>query len=267
MPVSEADPVIEKWFAHAPEMRLLEVFCDPASRALVRCWGALLNEVDEATAELSNVAVAQAKLAWWGDELLHGARGAGRHPLVRALFSFDTARAIDANRWSDIVLAALATTQDESTPVDIDAVVGSGLPLAQAIAAVETSLLGSDPDAAGIAIGACVRALRRGLRAGGELRLRWPLTLVARHQQAQVDLRGSSDDSSARALVADYAQGLAARLRDAGGGNVLRQSRRLHDLHLLNGWTRSRLDRTEIPSLSSLWCHWRAARSARRSPA
>jgi hypothetical protein len=262
--VIEAQPYVDKWLAREPEMRVAEAFAARERRELLQLWSTLLNEIEEAVAELREVSVAQAKLAWWGDELLQATHGGARHPLVRALFGIEAVRNVPAERWSDLALAAIAAAQDEAIPIDVDGLIRARMPLASAIATVEATLFDAAVIAADIAVAARVRALRRALITRAAVRLPIPMTLVARHQRAQLDLSPETPDRDASALIADLAQGLLGGFDAPATGNSHRRARRLHDIDLLRSWSQRSIHRTEIPRLTSLWLHWRAARSARQ---
>jgi hypothetical protein len=262
--VTDAQPYVDKWLAREPEMRLADVFAVREQRAALQLWWTLLNEIDEAVSELREVSVAQAKLAWWGDELLQGTAGEARHPLVRALFAVEAARRVPAECWSELALAAIAAAQDDATPIDVDGLVRARMPLASAIATVETMVFDAAATAADIAVAARVRALRRALITRAAVRLPIPLALVARHQRAQLDLSNPGAERETAPLIADLAQGLLDALDAPAAGTSYRRARRLHDIHLLRSWSRQSTARFEIARLASLRLHWRAARAARQ---
>jgi hypothetical protein len=79
------DSFLDKWRARWPEWQMAEVFVPPARRAIAVTWFALLQEFEDAMNIAGDPMPADAKLAWWGEELRDWARQRSRHPLGRVL--------------------------------------------------------------------------------------------------------------------------------------------------------------------------------------
>lgn len=243
---------VEKWLAAQPEMRLLEVFCPPPQRTLLRAWGALLHELGETCFELADPGVARTKLAWWAQDL--GAGAGGRHPLSLAIFGHAQAQAIDADAWRRLALGGASLLDSDHQPPSLDAALAEIEPLAQAIAGIEGRLFGEATDPRDVAVHLqCTRSLR-GLLGSFPERTRLPR-----------DLPG--DGASAGALRA-YAVLLAEARAPGAGGGLLAQMRRAADgrrLQALAKWGEP-AQALAISPWRALWLAWRAGRRALRSP-
>ena len=92
------DSFLEKWRARWPEWSVAEVFVAPARRDIVVAWFALLQEFEDVLNIAGDPLPADAKLAWWGEELRGWASQRSRHPLGRRLepVRADWARLADA---------------------------------------------------------------------------------------------------------------------------------------------------------------------------
>ena len=133
------DNFLEKWRSRWPEWQVAEVFVPQNQRQLAVAWFALLQEFEDIMNIAGDPLPADAKLAWWGEELRDWARRRSRHPLGRILEPhvapwFELAEQLP-------VLQQLRKTEDVETALRVS------LPLAQAMAAVEGQLFGGVADA------------------------------------------------------------------------------------------------------------------------
>jgi phytoene synthase len=79
------------------------LFLEPARRRAITALYAFCREVDDIADEVSDVAVARTKLAWWRTEVANLFAGHPQHPVTRALAPFvDTCR-LDAARMNEII--------------------------------------------------------------------------------------------------------------------------------------------------------------------
>ena len=250
--MTEADGYIAKWLARKPDLELALLFCPAPQRRLAALWGALTNELDASVFDLSDANVAQAKLAWWGEELGRGSNGEARHPLAREFFEQAATREIVPARWPALAHAGLRLVLDESSPADSIASVARMLGFARELAAIESSLFAVETPPAALAI---ERLL--GLWPQGDAvpsRLRWPLQLRARHQVG-------ANDCASDALRRDYASELAALLELSRGGWVLRRCITALALKRTRELAQGR-EAVAPQRWRTLWAIWRAARGA-----
>lgn len=252
--MSEADSYIAKWLAREPEMELAQVFCPVAERPLFALWGALLNELDEAVFDLSEASIAQAKLAWWGDELVHGARGAARHPLVREFFMQSSTRAVDSATWPRLAHAATVVALDERVPSDTAASLARYRPYCAVLGSIESTLFGVATPTDALALHQILRQWPQG---NLSTKLRWPLQLLARHQIGAGEVHAAAGER----LRCDFAAELLVVNEKTPGGALYRRCR-----SALDGWRLRQL--AAGPSTGritgrwrALWLLWRAARS------
>ncbi|TQM10390.1 phytoene/squalene synthetase [Pseudoxanthomonas sp. 3HH-4] len=133
------DSFLEKWRTRWPEWSVGEIFVAPARRDMAVAWFALLQEFDDALNVSGDPLPADAKLAWWGEELRGWSAQRSRHPLGRRL---EPVRAA----WSSLAdaLPALAAARGAQAGSEeaFAALAGYGA----ALAAVEADVLGRAPD-------------------------------------------------------------------------------------------------------------------------
>jgi hypothetical protein len=79
------DSFLDKWRTRWPEWQVAEPFIAQSQRTLVLAWFALLQEFDDILNIAGDPMPADAKLAWWGEELRSWAAQRSRHPLGRVL--------------------------------------------------------------------------------------------------------------------------------------------------------------------------------------
>ena len=248
--MSDAEVYLDEWLAQEPEMELALLFCPLQARRGVALWGALQRALDHAAFELSEPALAQAKLGWWSEELARGARGEARHPLSREWFAQPETRSLDAAQWAGLASQALAAALDERRPQDVGAAVRRYLPYAEALANAESAVFGGRSAPLALAI---ERLLRQVARPGHVAE--WPLQLLARHQVP----RAAIDAAQLPALRRDLAGELLALLPATAGAPAYRRMRQALDAWRLRQWHAGR-DRRVPGPLSRLWLLWRAAR-------
>lgn len=255
---------IGKWRVREPEMAFAEPFCARLLRPRFRLWGALLQELREATFELSDARVIEAKSAWWAEELARTGRLAARHPLTQALVQ----EAQMALPWRQLGNGLLASAKGESRPADSEAAIAGIRPLAEGIVAFEAVLfVRASFDASrdhalhtqasnAVVAHLLTERLRTGLWSedGGRV----PLSLLARHRITAAQLT----DTVAAAAIADWAQQLLtfapARLI---GASVYRRSRCAFDRRALQRMIQHRVAAPPHP-LHALWLAWASARNS-----
>ncbi|KRA44442.1 hypothetical protein [Pseudoxanthomonas sp. Root630] len=132
------DSFLEKWRVRWPEWSVAEVFVAPARRDVVVAWFALLQEFDDVLNIAGDPLPADAKLAWWGEELRGWAVQRSRHPLGRRL---EPVRA----DWARLAYALPTLAQARTQPMDREAGFAALAVYGDAVAAVENGVLGRMP--------------------------------------------------------------------------------------------------------------------------
>lgn len=258
--MDEADSYVAQWLRQDPSMELAAVFSTPSERPAFLLWGALVHALDDALHAPSEAAIAETKLAWWGEELVRGASGHARHPLVHAWFQQAAARRVEPAAWSALVQAGLMRVRDESTPTDIEAALRRHAPYAERLAAIESCVMSGQSPASALAIEAELRALLPGAT---RMRQRPPLQLLARHQLLADALLTDPQGEPQRALRRDVAAELLRRFPSATSAPLFRRSRMAIDRWRLERIARGAAPMTAPPPLPRLWMLWRAARAGR----
>jgi len=228
------DSFLEKWRARWPEWPVAEIFVAAGRRERAVAWFALLQEFDDALNIAGDPLPADAKLAWWSEELRGWAARRSRHPLGRRLEPVDAP-------WERLA-DALPTLPPARLPArDGDAAFASLRAFGDAVAAVEAGVLGRAP--APDAVAAHVLAIRL-------------MEIGAAAAPHDAGAPGHDDPARLRAW--------ADRLRDRGGDP--RQGAR--ERRILSAFTFGRLARharaggpAPLPSPPRLlFTAWRAAR-------
>ena len=134
------DSFLDKWRLRWPEWRVVEIFVPEAQRQLAVAWFSLLQEFTDGMNIAGDPLPADAKLAWWGEELRDWQQQRSRHPLGRVL---EPHRA----PWFELAEALPALQRLRERPRDAAAAWEIAKPLATAIAAVEAVLFGAKPSA------------------------------------------------------------------------------------------------------------------------
>jgi hypothetical protein len=127
------DSFLDKWRTRWPEWRVVEVFVPQSQRQLAVAWFALLQEFTDAMNIAGDPLPADAKLAWWGEELRDWSRQRSRHPLGRVL---EPQRA----PWFELAEALPVLIRMREPFAQPEAVFDAMRPLASAIAQVESAL-------------------------------------------------------------------------------------------------------------------------------
>lgn len=222
--IASDDPgaFIAKWRGAWPEWQFVEDFVPAPERALADAWRALQFELQEAAWGGADARPGEAKLGWWVEEFAGWAQGRRRHPLGVRLQRH-------AAPWTHLATALPTLAASRTRPNDAAHAWEQVAPAADAVATVESALLGgrADPSAAAAA---------------------WLHARLARHPGHAVPLDHDAPASWARALQRAWpdTRGLAA-------------SRRI-ELAL----ARARLARHDASAprgpVAALWAGWRAAR-------
>lgn len=228
------DSFLDKWRSRWPEWRVVEVFVPASQRRLAVAWFALLQEFTDAMNIAGDPLPADAKLAWWGEELRDWSRQRSRHPLGRVL---------EPNRapWFELAEALPALIRLRERPQDLTTAFLAVQPLATAIAEVESALFGS---VAGQALVLTISAqwLATRLDEAGD-------AAIPVHFTAQADCTQHA-----------WSQALLGQWPARGDGAIPRK--------LWSALARSRLRRfsaagegyAPLSPVRALWLGWRAAR-------
>lgn len=174
------DSFIDKWRSRWPEWSLAERFVPEPQRLVVLAWFALLQEFEDIMNIAGDPLPADAKLAWWQQELRDWAQQRSRHPLGRVL---EPVRA----PWAELAQALPAIQDARAMPASLDAALAGLGDFAAAVVAVEAVLFGrGEPADAAAVAGQWLDARRRaagsaaapaGIEAGqwrAQLLRRWP---------------------------------------------------------------------------------------------
>ena len=127
------DNFLDKWRTRWPEWQMAEVFVPPPRRAVAVAWFALLQEFEDAMNIAGDPTPADAKLAWWGEELRDWARQRSRHPLGRMLEPQPAPWTVLAEALPQLILA-------RDRPADAAAAFAGLQNYGQAVAEVEATL-------------------------------------------------------------------------------------------------------------------------------
>jgi hypothetical protein len=137
------DTFLDKWRSRWPEWSVAETFVPAQQRELAVAWFALLQEFEDAMNIAGDTTPADAKLAWWGEELRDWSRQRSRHPLGRVLQPY-------AAPWFELAEVLPVLIDLRERPRGADSAFVTIQPLAQAILKVENKLFGvaekSPPD-------------------------------------------------------------------------------------------------------------------------
>lgn len=228
------DSFLDKWRSRWPEWRVLEVFVPAAQRRLAVAWFALLQEFTDAMNIAGDPLPADAKLAWWGEELRDWSRQRSRHPLGRVL---EPHRA----PWFELAEALPALIRLRERPQDAAAALQTVRPLATAVAQVESALFGSATDPA-LALSVSVQWLAARLDAAGEAAV-------------PVGFAGQADSSQQRWSLA-----LLEQWPVPGGGAIPRRLWAALAQSRLRRFTAAGEGHAPLPPVRALWLGWRTAR-------
>lgn len=127
------DSFLDKWRSRWPEWQLVQGLVPEPQRGIAVAWFALLQELADAMNIAGDPLPADAKLAWWGEELRDWSRRRSRHPLGRVLEPVEAP-------WAVLADALPALPLMRALPQEPAAALPLVAPLANAIAQVEAGL-------------------------------------------------------------------------------------------------------------------------------
>ena len=231
------DSFLEKWRARWPEWTVAEIFVPVERRERAVAWFALLQEFEDGLNIAGDPLPADAKLAWWSEELRGWANQRSRHPLGRTL---EPVRA----PWTRLADALPILPAARAQAADAEAAFAALATHADAVAAVEAVVLGRPVPAQAIAaqmlagrladVGPAVAPVAVAQQAGqGEHAL-------LRHWGRMLKQRWGSPRQGARErrIVGAYAQARLDRFIKAGEPTTLPSQAAL----LFTGWRAARGD-------------------------
>lgn len=131
---------VAKWRGAWPEWGVVEGFVPAEQRDTGAAWQALQFEWQEAAWGGADPRPGEAKLAWWGEELAGWAQGRRRHPLGAVLSR-------SAAPWQALAQELPRLGALRAPPSDAEAAWHQLGPLADAVAAAESALLGGRAEA------------------------------------------------------------------------------------------------------------------------
>ena len=155
------DSFLGKWLARWPEWRVVETFVPVSQRRLAIAWFALQQEFTDAMNIAGDPLPADAKLAWWGEELRDWSRQRSRHPLGRVLEPYRAP-------WFELAEALPTLIRLRERPLDAESAFDAVRPLAVAIAGVEHALFPAPASSEAIQV-LCAQLLAARLEGVGEV--------------------------------------------------------------------------------------------------
>ena len=132
------DSFLDKWRSRWPEWSVAAPFVAESQRELAVAWFALLQEFDDMLNTGGDPLPADAKLAWWGEELRSWAAHRSRHPLGRLL---EPVRA----PWAQLAEALPDLVEARTVALDAASAERALANYADAVAAVEAALFNDKP--------------------------------------------------------------------------------------------------------------------------
>ncbi|HDS1580081.1 squalene/phytoene synthase family protein [Stenotrophomonas maltophilia] len=132
------DSFLDKWRSRWPEWSVAAPFVAESQRELAVAWFALLQEFDDMLNTSGDPLPADAKLAWWGEELRSWAAQRSRHPLGRLL---EPVRA----PWAQLAEALPDLVEARTVALDAAGAERALAGYAEAVAAVEAALFAETP--------------------------------------------------------------------------------------------------------------------------
>lgn len=133
MSQSALDSFLDKWRTRWPEWAVAEPFVPASQRRRVLAWFALLQEFEDIMNIAGDPLPADAKLAWWQQELRDWSAQRSRHPLGRLL---EPVRA----PWAELAATLPAMQAARAQPASLAQALQALMPFAEAVAAVERVL-------------------------------------------------------------------------------------------------------------------------------
>ena len=147
------DSFLDKWRSRWPEWSVAAPFVAEPQRELAVAWFALLQEFDDMLNTSGDPLPADAKLAWWGEELRSWAAQRSRHPLGRVL---EPVRA----PWARLAEALPDLVEARTVALDAAAAERALANYAEAVATVEAVLF-AEASANGVPRSGAGRAVLR----------------------------------------------------------------------------------------------------------
>lgn len=129
------DSFLDKWRSRWPEWSVAESFIPQSQRHLTMAWFSLLQEFEDIMNVSGDPLAADAKLAWWQQELRDWAEQRSRHPLGRVLEPFHAP-------WGQLANALPAMQQARIQPHSLEQALAQLQAFAAAVVAVEAVLFG-----------------------------------------------------------------------------------------------------------------------------
>lgn len=229
------DSFLDKWRTRWPEWRVVESFVPESQRLLAVAWFSLLQEFTDGMNIAGDPLPADAKLAWWGEELRDWQQQRSRHPLGRVL---EPHRA----PWFELAEALPTLQRLRERPRDAADAGEVARPLAAAIAGVEAILFGSPPSVE------AVQAIKAQL-------------LFARLESAGVAALPLQMPAGAEASQAAWADHLRQQWPVLKGGATARRLWSALALSRLQRFTTAEAGIAPLSPAAALWRGWRAARA------
>jgi len=130
---SALDSFLDKWRQRWPEWTVAERFVAPALQSRAVAWFALLQEFEDIMNISGDPLPADAKLAWWQQELRDWDGRRSRHPLGRVLEPL-------AAPWAALAEALPAVQEARAQPASLEMALAALLPFAEAVVAIEAVL-------------------------------------------------------------------------------------------------------------------------------
>lgn len=218
---SALDSFLDKWRSRWPEWSVGETFVAADRRARAVAWFALQQEFEDAMNIAGETLPADAKLAWWGEELRGWAQRRSRHPLGRVL------EPLQAD-WDGLAQALPLLIEARDPAVTGTAALAQLQPWGEAMARVEAAVLGGAATAPLFVVQALAQRMIEAHVAappqdhagadGAARQLAWARTLLRAWP-------ASGQAAPERRLWAGYARGRLRRFVQAGGKEVALPSR------------------------------------------
>lgn len=152
------DSFLDKWRKRWPEWTVAESFIPQHQRHLSLAWFSLLQEFEDIMNVSGDPLPADAKLAWWQQELRDWAGQRSRHPLGRVLEPFRAP-------WAQLADALPAMQEARAQPHSLNQALAQLQAFAAAVVAVEAVLF--ERDAVADAQAVAVQWLAARQQAGG----------------------------------------------------------------------------------------------------
>ncbi|RBG04817.1 phytoene/squalene synthase family protein, partial [Xanthomonas oryzae pv. oryzae] len=142
---SALDSFLDKWRTRWPEWSVAEPFIPQLQRPLAAAWFALLQEWEDIMNIAGDPLPADAKLAWWQQELRDWSNQRSRHPLGRVL---EPVRA----PWAALADTLPAMQTARVQPQSLQQALGTLHAFAEAVVAVEAVLFARTQPGDGAAV-------------------------------------------------------------------------------------------------------------------